>query len=60
MNQIESIQNNIHHTKIKLNKIRRSVADTSIDSLNKQNGIEFYINELKELKSSLKRAVQVN
>jgi hypothetical protein len=54
MKTLESIQMNIAYCKLELNKFRNDICEDEIQKENKYNGIEYYINELKDLKFSLK------
>ena len=58
MTQVESIQMNIHYSKTELNKARRVICKDEIQKLHNQGTIEFYINELKDLKFCLNCAVK--
>ena len=58
MTQIESIQYNIHNTKLELNKFR---SNTSIDHLQRMHvdaAIEYCLEELKDLRFSLSQAIK--
>ncbi len=58
MNQIQSIQMNIHYTKIELNKARKVICNNEIDKMFIESSIQYYLNELKELKFSLNCAIK--
>lgn len=58
MTQLESIQMNIYHSKIELNKARRIVCNDEIQKLHIQSTIDFYVNELKDLTFSLNCAIK--
>ena len=60
MTQIESIQMNIHHSRIELNKARRIVCNDEIQKLHIQSTIDFYVSELKDLTFSLDCAIKQN
>ena len=60
MTQIESIQMNIHYLRIELNKVCRVVCNNEIQKLHIQSTIDFYVNELKDLKFSLDCAIKQN
>ena len=55
----ESIQVNIHYYKVQLNKARRMMSDTKgeIERMFLNSSIEFYLNQLKDLKQSLKLTI---
>lgn len=58
MTQIESIRQNIHYTRVQLNRARRGVYNGEIEKLHKWNMIHSYLDELQELKFSLKCAIK--
>ena len=58
MTQVESVQQNIHHSKTELNKARRVICKDELQKLHVEGTIEFYLNELKDLKFSLDCAVK--
>jgi len=58
MTQIEAIQMNIHAAKVELNKARRVICKDELQKLHVQGAIDFYLNELKDLKFSLNCAVK--
>ena len=60
MTTTESIQMNIHYTKVKLNNARKVICKDEIEQLNIQGAIDFYLNELKDLKFSLKCSTKNN
>jgi cob(I)alamin adenosyltransferase len=53
MTTLESIQMNIFYCKTQLNKARRAIFIDQIEKLNNEGMIEFYTNELKDLKFSV-------
>jgi len=57
MTTIESIQSNIHYYKTMLIRLRNIVPNDPLEEINKNEGIEYYINTLSELKESLKNAI---
>ena len=60
MTTVESIQQNIHNSKLGLIKSRKQISNGPIEELHKQSNIEHYLNDLKELKFCLKQAVKCN
>ena len=58
MTQIESIQMQIHFTKIELIAARKNSPSDEITKLHKIASVEYYLNELKELKFCLKCAIK--
>lgn len=58
MTQIESIQQNIHDTKVALNKSRRVICKDELQKIQVQANIDYYLNELKELNFCLKCAIK--
>jgi hypothetical protein len=58
MTQVESIQQNIHYYKIKLNKARRVLCNDEIEKINIQCAIDFYLQELSDLKYCLQLAIK--
>ena len=58
MTTIESIQMNIHYAKKQLSSARSIVANDEIEKLSIQGTIEFYLNELKDLRFSLSCAIK--
>jgi|694.fasta_scaffold17532_18 hypothetical protein len=58
MTQVESIQMNIHNSRLELNKARRVVCNNEIQKLHIQSTIDFYVNELKTLTFSLNCAIK--
>lgn len=57
MTQEQSIRFNIHFTKLKLNEARNVVCIDEIQKLHINSAIEFYIEELKDLKISLNNLI---
>jgi ribosomal protein S26 len=58
MTQVESIQKDIHYSKTKLNNARKVVCKDEIQKLHNQAVIDFYINDLKELRFCLNCAIK--
>lgn len=60
MTTIESLQKSIHYNRRMLIKSRSVKVNNDLDILVKKSNIEFYINEIKELKLSLSNAIKQN
>ena len=60
MTTIDSIQMNIHYTKVLLNKSKRVISTDPLQKLNNEGAIAFYTKELKDLKFSLNCAIKQN
>lgn len=57
MTQEQSIRFNIHVAKLKLNEARNVICIDEIQKLHINSAIEFYIEELKDLKISLNNLI---
>lgn len=57
MRQQESILQNIHESKLKLNQFRSIVCIDEIQKLHINSAIEFYLQELKDLRECLRYAI---
>ncbi len=55
MTTVQSIQQNIHYYRTQLNKARKVICGSEIEKLHIQSAIDFYLNELKDLKLCLKQ-----
>jgi hypothetical protein len=58
MTQIETIQINIHNTKVELNKFRANNTTDHIERMHIDAAIEYCLEELKDLRFSLAGAVK--
>lgn len=58
MTQVEAIQENIHNYKVKLNTARKVICNDEIEKLNIESAINFYLQELSDLKFCLQCAIK--
>jgi hypothetical protein len=58
MTQVESIQMNIHNTKMELNKFRANNTTDPLQRMHVDAAIEYCLQELKDLRFSLAGAVK--
>jgi hypothetical protein len=58
MTTSESIQMNIRYCRVELNKFRAAICSDDIQKENTNNAIEYYLEQLKDLKFSLSRVVR--
>jgi len=58
MTTIESIQKNIHNTKLELNKFRSNTTIDPLERMHVDAAIEYCLEELKDLRFSLSEAIK--